>query len=234
MTGGPTAGNDNPTFVERRVTMLRNRWVALGAAVVAAGTIAACSGDSVTGQGNSRLIVRLTDAPLTDSVESVDMHIVRIEARTEAADSAASDSLTADAATASKGGWVTIAEPDKVIDILKLQDDTTTVGDVQIGSSTEFRAIRLILDPSKSSVTLKGGQKLTGTSSPGIVFPSGSRSGIKVFIQEPDSAVAMGDSTTTLVVDFDLEKSFVIRGNSISRNGLLFKPVIRAEVTEKE
>jgi protocatechuate 3,4-dioxygenase beta subunit len=30
-----------------------------------------------------------------------------------------------------------------------------------------------------------------------------------------------------MVIDFDLGKSFVLRGNSINNNGLLFKPVVR-------
>ena len=34
-------------------------------------------------------------------------------------------------------------------------------------------------------------------------------------------------STTPLLVDFDVAQSFVLRGNSLAQNGLLFKPVIR-------
>jgi hypothetical protein len=207
----------------------QSKWIM--AAVAAAGITAAACGDEITSQGQSRVTVRLTDAPLTDSVEAVNMHIVRIEARVAKADSAAADSV--DAASTAKGGWVTIASPDKVIDILKLRDDTTTVG-VTMMPRGDYRGIRLVLDPTKSSVTLKGGQVLDGSSSPGIVFPSGARSGIKVLVQAPDSAVAVADTATTLVLDFDLDQSFVVRGNSISRNGLLFKPVIRAEVTKDE
>jgi len=33
-----------------------------------------------------------------------------------------------------------------------------------------------------------------------------------------------------MVVDFDVANSFVMRGNSLAQNGLLFKPVIRATV----
>lgn len=209
--------------------MMRSRWIALGAMMGGMAWIAACSGDSVTGQGTSRLIVRLTDAPLTDSVSAVNMFIVRVEARAAAADSAQADSAAADTAAARRGGWVTIASPNKVIDILTLRNDTTTIGDLFV-SNADYRAIRLILDPAKSSVTLKGGQVLTGASNPGIKFPSAAQSGIKVHIQAPDSAMKV-DSTTTVVVDFDLENSFVIRGNSVARNGLLFKPVIKAQVT---
>jgi hypothetical protein len=41
-------------------------------------------------------------------------------------------------------------------------------------------------------------------------------------------------SLLPVVVDFDLENSFVLRGNSLSRDGLLVKPTIRATtVAEK-
>jgi len=210
--------------------MAHKKWIALGATLVAVAGIAACS-DDLTSGGNARMIVRLTDAPLTDSVEAVNIFVVRVQARSAKADSAASDSAVSSAEASEKGGWVTVAEPNKVIDILKLQDDTTTIGDATVPKG-DYRALRFVIDPSKSSVTLKGGQELTGSSNPGIKFPSGAQSGIKVFIHAPDSTVSV-DSTTTVVVDFDLENSFVLRGSSVRNGGLLFKPVIRAEVPKE-
>ena len=38
----------------------------------------------------------------------------------------------------------------------------------------------------------------------------------------------VAEGTTSMLIDFDVGKSFVMRGNSISQNGLLFKPVIHA------
>jgi hypothetical protein len=37
---------------------------------------------------------------------------------------------------------------------------------------------------------------------------------------------------TTLLVDFDVNNSFVMRGNTIAQNGLLFKPVITATISD--
>jgi hypothetical protein len=34
-----------------------------------------------------------------------------------------------------------------------------------------------------------------------------------------------------MVLDFDVGNSFVMRGNSLAQNGLLFKPVVKATVT---
>lgn len=200
----------------------------LGLAVVLGSTaiIAACASDDVTGQGNGRLVVRLTDAPFPyDSVASVDVHVVRVDAKREEADSAAAATAVS-ADSSARGGWITVASPDRVIDILKLRDDTTTIGSASLAEG-DYRSFRLVIDPSKSSVTLKNGTKLDGNSNPGIKFPSAARSGIKIKL---DRAIPVGDSTTTMVVDFDLENSFILRGNSISQQGLLFKPTIKAEL----
>jgi len=48
-------------------------------------------------------------------------------------------------------------------------------------------------------------------------------------LTQPVAIVA--GTTTNLLVDFDVNNSFVQRGNTIDKNGLLFKPVIKATVT---
>jgi hypothetical protein len=63
-------------------------------------------------------------------------------------------------------------------------------------------------------------------STPSIKFPSAGQSGIKVLFSAP-IVVAEGE-TVDVLLDFDAEQSFVLRGNTIMQNGLLFKPVIRA------
>ena len=71
---------------------------------------------------------------------------------------------------------------------------------------------------------------LTGTSSPGIKFPSAAQSGLKINLSKP--VVIVGGATTTLLVDFDVNDSFVLRGNTITQNGLLFKPVVNATIVD--
>lgn len=193
--------------------------------------LGACGSDSansnITGSGAGNVVVQMTDAPFsTDSVQSVNVFVVRVDARTTAADSAAADQ---NVDNASAGGWQTIASPNKVIDLLKLQHGTVETFDQSTIAAGTYDGLRLIIDPTQSSVTLKNGQVLTSTSSPSVTFPSAAHSGIKVNLAQPLVVTAGG--TTTLLVDFDVNNSFVMRGNSINQNGLLFKPVVNATIT---
>ena len=199
------------------------------AAAVAGGTLAACtaSEDASTGlasSGRGTLAVRLTDAPFPfDSVKSVDVFVVRVDAKVAETDSADA-SRDADADDKGKGGWTTVAEPGAKFDLLTLRDGKSTpLGQASLPAGT-YKGVRLIIDPAQSSVTLKNGTVLTATSDPGIKFPSAGHSGIKVQL---DRDVRIGaDSTSQLTIDFDVGESFVMRGPAM-RNGLLFRPVIR-------
>ncbi len=76
---------------------------------------------------------------------------------------------------------------------------------------------------SKSSVTLTDG------SHPTVMWPSAAQTGIKINLDQP---ISVTQDSSVMVLDFDVGRSFVMRGNSISQNGLLFKPVIRAVATQ--
>jgi hypothetical protein len=172
---------------------------------------AACSDSSGTGTG--LLTVRLTDAPLSFSdVANVDVYVVRVDARNTA---------TTEAATADEtnhDGWTTVATPDASINLLDLQNGKTlALGETPLPIGT-YRSFRLILDTSKSSITLKDGTK------PSIFFPSAGQTGIKVNLDEP---VQVTEDGSTLILDFDIGRSFVMRGNAPA-SGFNFKPVINA------
>ncbi|GLC23687.1 DUF4382 domain-containing protein [Roseisolibacter agri] len=202
-----------------------SRSMRLGAcAALLAGSAIACGDDAfVDGQtgprGSGRLVVQLTDAPFPfDSVKSVDVYVVRVDAKAEATDSAAAAVGTADS-TKDSGGWVTLAEPKAKFDLLTLRDGKfATLGEKGLPAGT-YRSFRLIIDPAQSRVTMKSGDSVA------VQWPSAGRSGIKLQLAKD---VTVGkDSTTALLVDFDVGESFVMRGNSL-KNGLLFKPVIKA------
>ena len=204
--------------------------IRLSAATMLALAVAAfdaCSDSTNTAHGT--LVVKLTDAPFpTDSVDSVNVFVVRVDARVADADSGTAATGVADD-SASMSGWQTVATPNDTIDLLAFQGGATlTIGSATLATGT-YSGFRLIIDPSKSWIRLKSGGVLSGTSSPNVTFPSASRSGIKIVLATPITIAA--DDTTTMVVDFDVANSFVMRGASITQNGLLFKPVIQATVT---
>jgi hypothetical protein len=188
--------------------------------VLACGT----SDSTSTPQGTGSVRVQLTDAPFPfDSVEKVEVHVVRVDARLQTADSAAAADVSENS-----GAWVTLVEPDKLFELLALRGGKLAdLGDSQLAAGT-YRGLRLIIDVSKSSLTLKNGMVLTGASSPGVIFPSAGQTGLKINI---DGGVVVSEQdATTLVIDFDVGESFVMRGNSITQNGLLFKPTLSATV----
>lgn len=202
--------------------MMRNVSRVLVSALMGVAALTACS-DS-TGTNSGKLTVQLTDAPFPFAeVSRVDVFVVRVDART----SSVSEAEAANAASTS--GWTTIASPNAAINLLDLQGGkTTNLGTTTLSSGT-YNGFRLILDTGKSSVTLKDGTVLTGSSSPGIVFPSAAQTGIKINLDAP---IQITKDSSVMILDFDVGTSFVMRGNSIKNNGLLFKPVIRAVATE--
>ena len=223
-----------------------NRLAVIALSATALFSVAACS-DS-TGAGTGTVGVRLTnesvapsvaasvaadiigeaDSPLpAGSVKSVDIFVVRVDAKRENAtdDDAAAATEESDA---EKGGWVTVAEPNALFDLTKLADGTNTfLGDAEVGAGS-YKGFRLIIDPAKSSVTLNDETNtvIGGESIVGLKFPSADKTGIKINLSGGAVEVKEGE-TSTLVVKFDVSKSFVVRGGSIEQSGLLFKPVIR-------
>lgn len=203
----------------------------LGPARIAAAALCLACGKGSDGvgplvAGNGHVVVQLTDAPFpVDSVQSVDVFVMRVDAREADASDADASEATDDASSHSKG-WITLAEPNASFNLLSLRNGVTaTLGEADVVPGT-YRGFRLIIDVSRSSVTLLNGMTLTSSSSPNIVFPSAAQTGIKIVLN--NNVTVLADQTTTLLVDFDVGNSFVLRGNSILQNGLLFKPVVHA------
>jgi len=183
-------------------------------AMLAVTASVACS-DS---DGSGKLTVQMTDAPFPYSeVSAVNVFVVRIDART-------TDVTTAEAENSTNTtGWTTIAAPNRVINLMTLTGGVTTnLGTTELSTGT-YNAFRLVIDPAQSGVTLKSGAAVN------TIFPSAAQSGIKINLAEP---IEVTEDSTVMILDFDIGKSFVMRGNSIAQNGLAFKPVIRAIATE--
>jgi hypothetical protein len=175
---------------------------------------AACS----ESDGSGKLTVQMTDTPFPFSeVSAVNVFVTRIDART-------SDVTTADAENSENtSGWTTIATPNRVINLLSLQGGVTTnLGTTELSTGT-YSGFRLVIDPAQSGVTLKTGETVA------TQFPSAAQSGIKIDLDQP---IEVTEDSSVMILDFDVGRSFVMKGNSISQNGLIFKPVIRAVASE--
>lgn len=184
----------------------------------ALGALAVLGACDATDAGPGKLTVQLTDAPFPfDEVESVNVHVVRVDAKV-------ATTTTAEAEDPDEtDGWITLASPNATIDLIDLNGGKlTTLGTATLASGT-YRSFRLIIDPAQSGVTLTDG------SEPDIIWPSAAQTGIKVNLTTP---VVVSSDSSVFIIDFDIGRSFVMRGNSIEQNGLLFKPVVQAVVTD--
>jgi hypothetical protein len=197
----------------------------LAAATLVSG---ACSNKLSTEAGRGTLAVQLTDGPfLIDAVESVDIFVVRVDARRADADAAIVATGVSDD-SADTGGWTTIATPNSRVNLLAYQNGTSLPLGLSNVATGNYLALRIIIDPTRSSLTLKNGAVLSGASRPNVSFPAADRSAIKIALTQP--VVVVDGDTTTMLLDFMVGDSFVLRGNTIAQQGLLYEPVVRATV----
>ena len=180
-----------------------------------------CSED-MGGSNTGRLRVQLTDAPFPyELIAEANVTIYKIEARYTKDEEDGMDSDNEN--TEENGsGFITLLEEPKDINLLELTNGITeNLVDMEVpaGEYDMFRVyvkgVNVVLnDSARTTFDLK--------------VPSGSQSGIKVFI-DPPLRVA-GELTADLLLDFDVSRSFVARGNPRKEgfNGFNFKPVIKA------
>jgi len=159
------------------------------------------------------LVVKLTDAPFPiDMIDAATVYISKVEIRKKS--------------EGEEEGYpyitlLSLEEP-KEFNLLDLQNGVTTdLLELQIDPGS-YDLIRLYVD--EAGIAVKGYDKPFE-----MKVPSGSQTGIKIFI---DPAVnVVGGLSTELLLDFSVEKSFLLQGNMDSPAGIKgfhFKPVIRA------
>jgi len=165
--------------------------------------------------GTTRTLI--TDAPFPfDRVARVDLYVVSVSA-----------SLSAD--TSSAGNFVTLATPRRRINLLALQNGVTDeLGAVSLPAGA-ITSVRMMIDTDSSSITLKNGTVLTGTSSPGIAWQSSAgRPTLNALIHEQITVPSTG---AEVVIDFDIGKAFIPPQEinpSSTDSGFIFSPVLRA------
>ena len=160
----------------------------------------------------------LTDDPFPFSrVARVDLYVVSV-----------SGSLSADTSAAG-GVFVTLANPNRRINILALQNGLTDqLGAVMLPAGA-ITAVRMVIDTDSSSITLKDGRVLTGLSTPGIHWQSSAgRPVLNALIQENIAVPVFG---TEVMIDYDVGKAFITPQEidpASTDSGFVFSPVLRA------
>jgi len=185
--------------------------------VLAIAAACAKSDANVVGVGANATRTLLTDDPFPyDRVARVDLYVVSVSA-----------SLSAD--TSSAGSFVTLATPNRRINLLALQNGVTD----ELGAVTlplgAITAVRMVIDTDSSSITLKSGVKLTGTSNPGIHWQSSAgRPVLNALIQEQIRVPSAG---AIVVIDYDVGQAFIPPREvdpTSTDSGFIFSPVLRA------
>lgn len=183
-----------------------------------------CAEDSMDRNSDQtgRLTVRLTDAPFPyDLVAEANVTVFKIDARRVSGDG---DEEEANGDSEAEGKpFITLMEEEIAVNLLTLVNGVTQeLADLEVPAGS-YDLVRIYVKG--VSLVLKSGQTFD------FKVPSGAQTGIKVFIDP--SLEVVGGLSADLLLDFDLSKSFVARGNidGPGFNGFLFKPVIRASNT---
>ncbi len=152
--------------------------------------------------------VLITDDPFPfDTIASVNIYVSRIEASTGLD------------TTSVAGTWVTIATPNKVFDLLTLQQGTTAfVGQGTIDAG-KYAAIRMTIDVDKSSIKYEGGANAA------VQWPYPGHGEIVLYalVEKPLAVSATG---AEIVIDFDVGRSFLY--NLTGNKDFVMLPVLRA------
>jgi hypothetical protein len=175
--------------------------ILLGVVVLTVG-FAGCNGsDDVMGTGNSQVRVLLTDAP-SDLIASAKVTISRIYLVGE-------DGVSVDLKPA--------VEPHVTYELFDLRNGVEAFLADRRVPAANYGQLRLVVE--EADVTLVDGVTFEdGTSSRTLHVPSGMRSGIKVQLSTPLEAEA--GELTIVVVDFDVDRNFVLQGNPDTPAGL--------------
>jgi hypothetical protein len=176
-----------------------------------------CSEDLNTEESMGRLTVHLTDAPFPyDLISEANVTIFKVEARYKG------DTMEGDENKDDDGNsFIILMEEERDFNLLNLTNGITeTLVDIDVPAGS-YDLIRIYVKG--VNVVLKDGSIFD------LKVPSGEQTGIKVFIKP--SIVVSGELSSDLLLDFDVGRSFIPKGNikNISGiNGFNFKPVIKA------
>lgn len=180
--------------------------------------------EETSSSDTGRLRVQLTDAPFPfDLIDEANVTLYKIEARYTSEEEAMDENMDSEMDEGDdEYSFITLFDGEKEINLLELTNGVTeNLVDMEVPAG-EYDLIRVYVKG--VNVVLNDSTRTTFD----LKVPSGSQSGIKVFVDPP--LVVAGGLTADLLLDFDVSRSFVARGNPRKEgfNGFNFKPVIKA------
>ncbi|HUW93421.1 MAG TPA: DUF4382 domain-containing protein [Bacteroidales bacterium] len=164
--------------------------------------------DKTSSGDTGRMVIKITDDPFDISyVEAATVTITKIELRK------ACDGMQ------DGNQFILLSDDTMTVDLINLRNGLTeTLLDLEIPEG-EYNLVRLYVE--------EAGLKLKDNADAySVKVPGGSHTGIKIFITP--AVIVSGGLTSEVLLDFDLSRSFVLRGNMMNNNGFIFKPCIRA------
>ena len=180
----------------------------------------------VSNDQTGRIIVKITDAPFPiDFIEDASVTITKVEMRLEEMSGENEEGEVEEGEVeegeVEESPFITLFEGSETFNLLELRNGVmATFLDLEIPVGN-YNLIRIYVENARIAVK--------GYDTYSVKVPSGSQTGVKVFMK-PSLKVA-GGLTAEVVLDFSLEKSFVLKGNMNTPAGIKgfnFKPVIRA------
>ncbi len=192
--------------------LLRDKWILFitVTALILAGVFSCDMPTEEPSGSTGTLSVLLTDAPFPiDAVDAANVTIDSVVIREKVE-------------TGEEEGYpfITLTTEKQEFNLLDLQNGVAaSLVDLEVPVG-EYDLIRLYVG--EASITYDGTEH-------NLFVPSGAQTGIKIFI-DPEIQVE-GGLTSELLLDFDVSRSFIVRGNPNSPAGIKgfnFKPVVRA------
>ncbi|TGE21248.1 DUF4382 domain-containing protein [Hymenobacter aquaticus] len=182
----------------------------LALALLAGLTFTGCSKDSASDTSTAKLEVRLMDAPGDFNRVSLDVQQIEVHLKEES----------------NPDGWALLPFTPQAVNVLEYVNGRSALLVSTDFAPGDLKEIRLILGPN-STVTTPDGQVYA------LKTPSGQTSGVKLKL---DKATLRPRETFQLLLDFDVAKSIVERGNwkpgNDKKERFLLKPVIRLVAQE--
>ncbi|MDA3817241.1 MAG: DUF4382 domain-containing protein [Prolixibacteraceae bacterium] len=173
--------------------------------------IVGCNEEEVVIEDNNQtkgnLSIQLTDAPFpSDLVSEANVTINKIEVRKRNENDG--------------NPFITLSEEERTFNLLELTNGiTATLAEIEVDTG-DYNLIRLYVADANI---------VTNDSTYNLKVPGGSASGIKILINP--SVVVTSDTTSQVLLDFDVSQSFVVQGNPNTPAGIkgfIFKPTIKA------